>query len=319
MQYFSLENENFQEKIKNINFHSIAPLFDNQIGIVLAVDENYINYLCVTIESLQYNCSIENDYDIVILFSYSNDFIQNEIIQNYSKENFSIRFIDISYIINYFDDQFFYICNHFTIAMYYRFFIPSIFKNYKKIIYLDCDAILLDDISSLYTIDLKENLLGVVLDTEIQRMHFLKNNEWSKNFINYLKNDLTLKKSENYFQSGFIIFNIQKCLEFNLMEKCLIALKNIKTPMFPDQDILNKVTEEKVYYLDLSWNVENHIMVFNRANLDNFPKDTLEQYLKSLKEVKFLHFSGCIKPWQDPTSYNAHLWWHYARQTPFYE
>ncbi|OEW31433.1 hypothetical protein AJ878_04430, partial [Campylobacter jejuni] len=26
-----------------------------------------------------------------------------------------------------------------------------------------------------------------------------------------------------------------------------------------------------------------------------------------------------MKPWQNPKSYNAHLWWHYARQTPFYE
>ncbi|WP_353055128.1 glycosyltransferase family 8 protein, partial [Campylobacter jejuni] len=306
--------------MNNINFHSIVPLFDNKIGIVLTVDENYISYLCVTIESLQQNCSVGNNYDIVVLSSYNNDFIQNVIVQNYSKKNFQIRFININYIMNYFDNHLFYISGgHFTIAVYYRLFICNIMKNYNKVIFLDCDAILLDDISLLYTIDLKENLLGVALDVEIQRTHFLKNDNWSENFINYLKNDLALKKSENYFQAGFIIFNIQKCLEFNLMEKCLTALKEIKTPIYQDQDILNKVAEGNVKFLDLSWNVENHIMVFNRANLDNFPKDILEKYLKSLKEAKFLHFSGCIKPWQNPKSYNAHLWWHYARQTPFYE
>ncbi|MBK1992475.1 hypothetical protein JG676_07735, partial [Campylobacter sp. 2018MI35] len=183
----------------------------------------------------------------------------------------------------------------------------------------DCDAIFLEDIAKCYKINLENNLLGVVLDIEIQRTYFLKDEEWNKKFINYLKNDLALKKIENYFQSGFCIFNIQKCLEFNLMEKCLITLSKIKKPIYVDQDILNKVAEEKVYYIDLSWNVENHIMVFDRANLDNFSKDILKQYLKSLKEAKFLHFSGYLKPWQNPVSYNAHLWWHYARLTPFYE
>ncbi|RTJ05749.1 hypothetical protein C3H99_03700, partial [Campylobacter jejuni] len=305
------------DQIKDIKicFKYVDPLFDNKIGIVFGVDENYINYLCVTLESLKRNSLSNNTYDIVILYSNLEEYKKNIITSYYSDINFSVRFLNIDNIMSQLDHSIFYTTHYFTVAMYYRFFIPSIFSKYNKVIYADCDGIFLKDVAKCYKIDLEGNLFGVVLDVEIQREHFFKNSD----FVNYFKNDLGLKKSDNYFQSGFIIFDIRKCLEFNLMEKCLITLEKIKTPIYPDQDILNKVAEKKVHYLNLSWNVENHIMVFNRANLDNFPKDILEKYLKSLEEAKFLHFSGCIKPWQNPTSYNAHLWWHYARQTPFYE
>ncbi|ECQ7461236.1 glycosyltransferase family 8 protein [Campylobacter jejuni] len=297
----------------------VEPLFDDKIAIVFSIDENYINYLCVTLESLKRNSLSKDNYDIVILCSDLEDHKKNIIVSHYSSNNFSIRFIGIDDIMKQIDNSIFYSPQHFTIAAYYRFFIPNLFKQYKKVVYADCDAIFLEDVAMCYNIDLKDNLLAVVLDVEIQRTHFLKNCDWSKNFIDYLKNDLVLKKSENYFQSGFIIFNIQKCLEFNLLEKCITKLEEIKTPVYVDQDILNKVAEGNVKFLDLSWNVENHIMVFDRANSDNLPKNILKQYLESLEEAKFLHFSGCIKPWQNPKSYNAHLWWHYARQTPFYE
>ncbi|EOI6144613.1 glycosyltransferase family 8 protein [Campylobacter coli] len=298
----------------------VEPLFDDKIAIVFSVDENYINYLCVTLESLKRNSSSKNNYDIVILCSDLEDYRKNIIISHYSNDsNFSVRFVKIDDILKQIDNSIFYTTQHFTVSTYYRFFIPILFKRYKKVVYADCDAIFLEDVAICYKIDLKDNLLAVVLDIEIQRTHFLKNNEWSRNFIDYLKKDLQLKDSKKYFQAGFSIFNIQKCLEFNLLEKCITKLEEIKTPIYVDQDILNKVTEEKVCYIDLSWNVENHIMVFNRANLDNLPKNILEHYLESLDNAKFLHYSGCIKPWQDPKSYNSHLWWQYARETPFYE
>ncbi|SUX06395.1 glycosyltransferase family 8 protein [Campylobacter lari] len=297
----------------------VEPLFDDKIAIVFSVDKNYINYLCVTLESLKRNSSSKENYDIVVLYSDLENYIKNIIVSHYSNNNFSIRFFNVDDVVKQINSSIFYTTQHFTIAVYYRFFIPNLFKQYKKVIYADCDAIFLEDVALCYKMDLKDNLLAAVLDIEIQKTHFLKNDEWSKNFINYLKNDLQLKDSKNYFNSGFLIFNIQKCLKFNLLEKCIAKLEEIKTPIYVDQCILNKVTESKVYYIDLSWNVENHIIMLNKANLDNFPETILKQYLKSLEKVKFLHFSGSIKPWQNPKSYNAHFWWQYAYQTPFYK
>ncbi|EEN9639219.1 glycosyltransferase family 8 protein, partial [Campylobacter coli] len=298
----------------------VEPLFDDKIAVVFSVDENYINYLCVTLESLKKNSSLINNYDIVILCSDLEDYKKDTIISHYfNNNNFSVRFVDVSDIMKQMDGSLFYVTQHFTVATYYRFFIQHLFKQYDRVIYADCDAIFLEDVAVCYKIDLGDNLLGAVLDVEIQRTHFLQNDEWSQKFIDYLKKDLQLKDTKKYFQAGFLIFNIQKCSEFNLLEKCITKLEEIKTPIYPDQDILNKVAEEKICYIDLSWNVENHIMVFNRVNLDNFPKDILEQYLESLSNAKFLHYSGSIKPWQDLLSYNAHLWWQYARETPFYE
>ena len=44
----------------------------------------------------------------------------------------------------------FFIHRHFSVEAYYRIFIPRIFKNFNKILYLDTDIIILDDIANLY-------------------------------------------------------------------------------------------------------------------------------------------------------------------------
>ena len=69
----------------------------------------------------------------------------------------------------------------------------------------------------------------------------------------------------------------------------------------------------------MEWNVENHLVVENQNLQDLLPSKIYLAYKKSLENAKFLHFSSSLKPWQDSTSYNAHLFWKYARLTPFYE
>ncbi|HEG8108175.1 TPA: hypothetical protein SFZ39_001676, partial [Campylobacter jejuni] len=52
------------------------------------------------------------------------------------------KFVDISRILNLLKSQIqFYTALFFSEATYYRFFIPKIFKEFKKIIYLDTDII----------------------------------------------------------------------------------------------------------------------------------------------------------------------------------
>jgi len=51
------------------------------------------------------------------------------------------------------------------------------------------------------------------------------------------------------------------------------------------------------------------------------------QYFKEMNfdDIKILHYAGLefgkpfTKPWKDAEKFRAEYWWHYARQTAFYE
>ena len=42
--------------------------------------------------------------------------------------------------------------------------------------------------------------------------------EWA-DFVDYCNNVLKMRNSDNYFQSGILVFDIDKCLKFNLLDK----------------------------------------------------------------------------------------------------
>ena len=135
----------------------------------------------------------------------------------------------------------------------------------------------------------------------------------------YFTNVLNLKNPYNYFNSGFLLFNIKNTLDYDLVNKCMKLMHKIKEPRYVDQCILNVACEDKVYFLDKKWNVENHLKIWRNNLKEELPSDIYNEYEDNLKNAYYLHFSGSLKPWHDSTTYNAHLWWEYARKTPFYE
>lgn len=89
------------------------------------------------------------------------------------QDNISLRFVDIYLFISEIKENYdFHIKDHFSESTYYRFLIPKLFKEYKKLIYIDADTIALKDLKEFYAIDLDDKFLGVVRDTEISAQKY---------------------------------------------------------------------------------------------------------------------------------------------------
>lgn len=72
----------------------------------------------------------------------------------------SIRFVNIKNIIDTTSINSFEQKKHISVAALYRLFLPWVLTEYDKVIYLDVDLIVCDNIGALYDIDLNDNLLG---------------------------------------------------------------------------------------------------------------------------------------------------------------
>lgn len=262
------------------------------IPIFFSSDDNYIPFLSVAINSLISNASKEYNYEIIILNSgLSSD--NMEKISKYDKENIKIKFEDVRHKIkDIVKDLELRLRDYYSISIFYRLFIPSLFKEYKKAIYLDADIVLVDDISKLYNEEIDEFLVAGVPDEVVN------NNVY---FREYSVKSLDLEPG-NYFNSGVLLMNLEKFREEKIEEKFLHILSKYNFDVIaPDQDYLNFLCKGKVKYINRGWDrMPNPDETFN----DN--------------DLHLIHFNMFQKPWNYDNVLYEEYFWKYANDTEFY-
>ncbi|WP_065237433.1 glycosyltransferase family 8 protein [Gallibacterium genomosp. 3] len=224
---------------------------DNLFPIVIACDDNYIQYASVLISSIIKNRNKKYFYEINILSETISEENKNYIFKQANNyENITIKFISLDKL----NTEEFYLNSYMTISTYYRFFIPIIFNNYDRILYLDCDIIVDSDISYLMKVDLDEYLLAACRDEYI--CNFLEKNKENIDSLNsvfsfyYVKNILKVTNPLSYFNAGVLLFNLKEFREKKLEYACFDLLKEIHRPYFQDQDILNSLASRYINSVD---------------------------------------------------------------------
>ena len=299
----------------------LYPTFEsNNVAILFTADDDYIKYIGVTIESIIENSSVSNNYDIYILTSSINEDTKrklNDLIKN--RTNFSIKYLDFNHYAALTKADFSKIYNEtrFSGGTYYRMWTPIIFKNFEKILYLDSDLVVEKDIAELYSVDLSNNLIAGVRDTEYIRLLY-KDNQQSSKFLEHSK-ELNLDSQYNYIQAGVLLFNIKEMNKNNFFEKFIDVLNDDLDLFNMDQDIINYICNKRITYLDAAWNVEWHCTFYNDDLSKVLPSRIYKDYIRARENPYIIHYASWRKPWQYPEKDLAYYFWKYARNTLFYE
>ena len=304
----------------DINF--VKPVYHNSINLVFSCDKNYVSYLAVTLSSIIDNSSLNNNYDIIILYQDIYDY-QKRFILSLCKNhpNISIRFFDMSKYINDFNLDKLFTVNHITISAYFRLFVGKIFSEYKKILYLDCDLVLTQDIARLFSMDINEYPIAAVPDVTISNSLYTTGfNQGAWNYFKkYMQENLGFVSQKTYFNSGVMIIDIDKFNEIELDYLIDLAKRNNK--FFHDQNVLNAAFENNYYQLPAIWNFQWNIKFHstNGCYKSMLPNDILALYEDYDIMPAIIHYTSHEKPWKNPHHTFANIWWEYARKTPFYE
>ncbi len=273
--------KNIQLKINNISRNKTIPIF-------FATDDNYIPYLEVALRSLVENASKAYTYNIHILNTGLKEENKDAILKLANK-NFNILFEDISYCIEpikaMLKDVY-----HFSVVMYYRLFIEKLFPQYDKVIYLDCDIVVLGDISKLYNVNLGGNLIGACQEQVINS---------NETFRKYANLGIGVP-CEKYFNSGILLMNLKKFRQEKLCEQFVYLINTYNFDVVdPDQAYLNVLCYNKVKYLPNGWN-----------------KEALPIKLEG--KLNIVHYALYKKPWQYDDIINVEYFWHYAKKCTMY-
>lgn len=258
------------------------------IPIFFSSDDNYLPFMAVAIRSLIDNASSEYAYCIHILNNGLNERRLAPILAMQS-DNVQIRPVDVTSVIAPIAERL-NLRDYYTVSIYFRLFIASMFPQYHKAIYLDADIAINGDISKLYEIPLGNRILGVVSD-DIIASH--------PDFRRYAEEAVGVTY-RRYFNSGVLLMNLDAFRLCDIERKFVYLLQKYHfETVCPDQDYLNVLCRGKVLYLDKGWNK----MSIDR-DYDGVPS--------------IVHYNMFYKPWQYRHICYQEYFWKYAERTPFY-
>ena len=266
-------------------------MMNREIPIFFTIDDSYAPFLAVALNSAIKNSDPQRNYKAIVLYQdLGTDNISR--LQSLQTENFKIELMPIRANMEALDDRMSnrLRCDYFTLTIYFRLFIPSMFPQYDKGIYIDSDVVLTDDIAKLFDIDIGENYIGACNDLSIADIPPL---------VAYTEKAVGVNAKE-YINSGVLLMNLKKMRDDDLEGHFLSLLNKYHfDSIAPDQDYLNAMCNGKIYYLEEKW--------------DTMPNDAKPM----LTETSLIHYNLFSKPWcYDGIQYEEQFW-NYAQDCGF--
>lgn len=186
-----------------------------------------------------------------------------------------------------------------SIATYFRILLPSLLnQSIDKILYLDCDVIVLKDLSALFTIELDEyGVAGVKDPTPQTDCH---------------RNIMGLSLEQNAFCAGVLMINLKYWREHDSQQQMLkFAKENSNKLVMEDQDVLNH--EFRSHWFQLPYK-------YGKTPLSICPMDSSQKYLdyyEYLYDPAIIHYAAKMKPWLDVWFPEKYFYWKYLRKSGF--
>lgn len=207
------------------------------------------------------------------------------------------------------------------LATYFKFFIADILWEYDKVIYLDGDVLVCQDLAEIYRTNVEDVYLGAVRDR----------------LYDVFAHEKRLKTGRYYFNTGFLLLNLKKLREENLSIKMVHLKKENPSYGLADQDTYNVACGKKVISLPMKYNFypQYFTMVEPIEYYQNncvCPYNSLQEMWK---DVAIIHMIG-LRPWnlnrkdiawigskyehfieKAPIGYISETWFRLLRESPY--
>ncbi|MDR1623925.1 MAG: glycosyltransferase family 8 protein [Tannerellaceae bacterium] len=167
-----------------------------------------------------------------------------------------------------------------SMAAYYRCMLSVILpEQLDKVLYLDCDIVVLGDIMELWETDM--STCGVACVDDIS-----KDEDERYERLHY-------DKSYSYFNSGVLLINLSYWREHEVDKQCVRYFRTYpERILFNDQDLLNVVLYKDKVFVPLKWNMQDG---FYRYGIEKKVSDW-PAFRQALLHPVILHYTN-KKPW----------------------
>ncbi len=265
----------------------------NVIPIFFACDDNFVKYMIVSLRSMIKHAAADRTYRIYVLHTNISEEMKQKMyaMQN---EKFEISFEDVSPYLATIADKL-PIRHYYTKTTYFRLFIAEMFPQYDKVVYIDSDTILRADIADFYDTEIGDAYVGACHEQAMVQVDV---------YGTYCERVVGVSR-HNFFNAGHLLINCKRFRDSHVLDKFIKALGEYNFIVTQDEDYLNLICKDHVFWIDQRWNTEVTAGMV-------YPYDpATEAYL--------LHYIMANKPWHHTDAICGEIFWQYAAETVVYD
>ena len=262
------------------------------IPIFYACDDAFVKYTIVSLKSMIENASKDYSYKIYVLNTNIGDDMADRL-SALSNDSFEVIFTNVSSYLESISDRL-PLRHYYSKTTYYRLFISEMFTEYDKAIYIDSDTIVQGDISELYNTDIGDFYLGGCREQAMEQVDV---------YGTYCEEVVGVSRHA-FFNAGVMLMNTKQFRDKKVLDRFISYLGEYDFIVTQDEDYLNLICKDHVYWLDQKWNTEL--------------TDGLE-YPYDYRDASILHYIMVNKPWHYHECRGADIFWSYAKTTSVYD
>lgn len=266
------------------------------IHILAATNKKYAPFCGVMLTSVFKN---NPNADAYVLIGKSLGKRQEKKFKELEKEfSTSIHFVKVE------SDVFSHAPLHFlSIETYYRILAASLLpETINRVLYLDCDAIVNENLNDLWNLDLSDRSCAVVLECDC---YYPSANHFNR---------LNISRELGYFNAGMMLINLNYWRKYRIEQQILDYMETHQDSLkYQDQDVLNYVLRDSKLLVDPKYNLQTFLL--RKDLFELFP----EQYKLKILKAKPVIAHATVKPW-NIKSINYpfyHLWHKYKECSPW--
>jgi lipopolysaccharide biosynthesis glycosyltransferase len=262
------------------------------VHIACAADANYVMPLATMLRSVVDNFGPEREAVLHVIHSGIGNRDRALVARGWPAR-FSVRWIEAD--TSAFDGL--PLWGRMPVSTYFRLAMADLLPaEVDRVIWLDCDLLVIDDIARLWDIELGPMDVAAAQDAIVPFV--------SSRFGIAAWRDLGLDEQARYFNAGVMVIDLAAWRSHETQQRALDYLRtHQETVMFWDQEGLNAVLAGRWTAIDETWN--HNASVPRSANGRG-------------SRPAIVHFAGSLKPWRYRTNHPVRsLYYDYLDRTAF--
>lgn len=245
------------------------------IPVVFITDENFIMQTIVAMTSLYYSKKKETEYDVYVVTADCKEMAKSKF-RILEKKDMRMNIIEAS-LEEYRDIR---QLAHIPIACLLKFNICDLIPSYEKLIYLDGDICVRNDLSDLYNMNLGECYAGGAPSLEM------------------------LSSNKRMINAGIMLFNADKMRTEHMAERLVAERKKLGDRGSMDQQTFNMVLGDQILFLPPKFNciadkfLGDERRVYKLDKVNKLYGTEYASFKELVDDAVIIHFASGMKPWK---------------------
>ncbi len=256
------------------------------MNVVYASNDAYARHLAVSMYSLLDHNQVVQRIEIFVLAVELSQENQDKLAQIARRFDREIVFLPMDL-----KERFPYEVNTggFDISAMGRLFVGSVLpEEVERVLYLDCDTVILASLKRLWETDLKGRVMGAVMEPTIYPE---------------VKEAIGLKEADPYFNSGVLLMDLARWRKDGIEERLVEFFGSMGGKTFAcDQDTLNGALKGQIKALSPRYNFFTNYRYFHYGELvklfPGYQAISRDVFQRAKKHPAILHYAGDERPWK---------------------